>query len=85
MDSTLGEPLWRQPGGSRPEGRAYAGEFNLAWIEEATRPDDYAGYTHLRVHGGIPIAAGENLHTVAEFTALIQAGGVDFPEPDLTT
>ena len=31
------------------------------------------------------IAAGENLHTLAEFTSLISAGGVDFPEPDLTT
>jgi L-alanine-DL-glutamate epimerase-like enolase superfamily enzyme len=36
-------------------------------------------------HGGIPIAAGENLHTLAEFTALISARGVDFPEPYLTT
>ncbi|MBI1395951.1 MAG: uroporphyrinogen decarboxylase [Betaproteobacteria bacterium] len=61
------------------------GEFGLVWIEEPIRPDDFAGYAHLRAHGGVPIAAGENLHTVAEFTALIAAGGVDFPEPDLTT
>ena len=33
----------------------------------------------------MPLAAGENLHTLAEFTSLISAGGVDFPEPDLTT
>jgi len=60
-------------------------QFNLVWIEEPIRPDDYAGYAYLRAHGGVPIAAGENLHTLAEFTALISAGGVDFPEPDLTT
>jgi L-alanine-DL-glutamate epimerase-like enolase superfamily enzyme len=60
-------------------------DFDLVWIEEPIRPDDYAGYAHLRAHGGVPIAAGENLHTLAEFTALIAAGGVDFPEPDLTT
>jgi L-alanine-DL-glutamate epimerase-like enolase superfamily enzyme len=60
-------------------------EFDLIWIEEPIRPDDYAGYAHLRAHGGVSIAAGENLHTVAEFAALIGAGGVDFPEPDLTT
>ena len=67
--------------------RAFRGlrEFNLVWIEEPIRPDDYAGYAHLRAHGGIPVAAGENLHTLAEFTSLITAGGVDFPEPDLTT
>ncbi|MEM7404694.1 MAG: mandelate racemase/muconate lactonizing enzyme family protein [Pseudomonadota bacterium] len=59
--------------------------FDLVWIEEPIRPDDYAGYAHLRSLGAVPIAAGENLHTLAEFTALIQAGGVDFPEPDFTT
>ena len=59
--------------------------FDLIWIEEPIRPDDYAGYAHLRAHGGVAIAAGENLHSVAEFTALITAQGVDFPEPDLTT
>lgn len=60
-------------------------DFDLVWVEEPIRPDDYAGYAHLRAQGGIPLAAGENLHTLAEFTALISAGGVDFPEPDLTT
>jgi L-alanine-DL-glutamate epimerase-like enolase superfamily enzyme len=59
--------------------------FDLIWIEEPIRPDDYAGYAHLRAHGGVSIAAGENLHSLAEFTALITAGGVDFPEPDFTT
>ena len=34
--------------------------------------------------GGLPIAAGENLHTLHEFRALIAAGGVTFPEPDVT-
>jgi L-alanine-DL-glutamate epimerase-like enolase superfamily enzyme len=59
--------------------------FNLVWIEEPIQPDDFAGYAYLRAHGGVPIAAGENLHTVAEFNALISARGVDFPEPDFTT
>jgi L-alanine-DL-glutamate epimerase-like enolase superfamily enzyme len=35
--------------------------------------------------GKIPIAAGENLHTLAEFNHLINVNGVDFLEPDLTT
>jgi len=60
-------------------------EFDLVWLEEPIRPDDFAGYAHLRANGGVPLAAGENLHTVAEFAQLIAAGGVDFPEPDLTT
>lgn len=60
-------------------------DFGLVWIEEPIRPDDFEGYARLRAHGGVAIAAGENLHTVAEFTTLISAGGVDFPEPDFTT
>ena len=60
-------------------------DFNLVWIEEPIQPDNYAGYAHLRANGGIPIAAGENLHTLAEFAAIMTAGGIDFPEPDFTT
>ncbi len=58
--------------------------FGLVWLEEPIRPDDFAGHAYLRSLGKVPLASGENLHTVAEFTQLITAGGVDFPEPDLT-
>ena len=60
-------------------------DFDLTWVEEPIQPDNFSGYAHLRANGGVPIAAGENLHTIAEFAGLISAGGVDFPEPDLTT
>jgi|TARA_B100001179_G_scaffold220861_1_gene195771 L-alanine-DL-glutamate epimerase-like enolase superfamily enzyme len=59
--------------------------FGLVWLEEPITPDDYAGYRHLRQLGKIPLASGENLHTVAEFVQLIGAQGVDFPEPDMST
>ena len=59
--------------------------YGLVWLEEPIAPDNVAGYAHLRSLGLIPIAAGENLHTLAEFTTLISAGGVDLLEPDLTT
>lgn len=59
--------------------------FDLIWLEEPITPDDFAGYGHLRQLGKIPLASGENLHTLAEFAQLINAGGVDFPEPDLST
>jgi L-alanine-DL-glutamate epimerase-like enolase superfamily enzyme len=32
----------------------------------------------------VPVAAGENLRSPWEFQALITAGGVSFPEPDVT-
>jgi len=59
--------------------------FDLVWLEEPIAPDNFAGYARLRSAGLVPIAAGENLHTLSEFTTLIMAGGVDFLEPDLTT
>ena len=34
--------------------------------------------------GGLPIATGENLHTLYEFKQMIASGGVTFPEPDVT-
>lgn len=59
--------------------------FDLVWLEEPISPDDTAGYAHIRSLGLTPIAAGENHHTLAEFNALFMAGGVDMPQPDLTT
>ena len=60
-------------------------KFNLVWLEEPIKPDDFNGYSYLRSLGKIPIAAGENLHTLTEFNQLISVNGVDFLEPDLTT
>lgn len=60
------------------------GPYNLFWYEEPTIPDDYAAHARIEKEGGIPIAAGENLHTLYEFRHLIDAGGVSFVEPDYT-
>src|ERR1700722_9642307 len=57
---------------------------NLTWLEEPPIPDDIAGHTRIVREGGVPIATGENLHTLHEFTQMISAGGVTFPEPDVT-
>jgi len=59
-------------------------DLDLVWLEEPTDPDDVPGHARIVREGGMPIAAGENLHTLAEFRALIAAGGVTFPEPDVT-
>jgi L-alanine-DL-glutamate epimerase-like enolase superfamily enzyme len=59
-------------------------DANLTWLEEPTIPDDIAGHARIVAQGGVPIATGENLHTLHEFTAMISAGGVTFPEPDVT-
>jgi L-alanine-DL-glutamate epimerase-like enolase superfamily enzyme len=59
-------------------------EHEPVWLEEPTIPDDVAGHARVLREGGLPVAAGENLHTLYEFRQLIAAGGVSFPEPDVT-
>ncbi|MBT6138759.1 MAG: mandelate racemase/muconate lactonizing enzyme family protein [Rhodospirillaceae bacterium] len=59
-------------------------EFDLVWLEEPTIPDDFAGHTRILSEGGVPIAAGENLHSIHEFEHLMAANGVSYPEPDVS-
>jgi L-alanine-DL-glutamate epimerase-like enolase superfamily enzyme len=59
-------------------------EYGLYWIEEPLIPDDEVGHGMLARAGGIPIATGENFHTIYEFERMIRHGGVMFPEPDLS-
>jgi L-alanine-DL-glutamate epimerase-like enolase superfamily enzyme len=59
-------------------------ELEPVWLEEPIIPDDVGGHARVLREGGVPVAAGENLHTLHEFRQLIAAGGVSFPEPDVT-
>lgn len=59
-------------------------EFDVYWLEEPTDPADIDGHVRIQREGALPVAAGENLHTLAEFEAMVSAGAVAFPEPDLT-
>ncbi|MEZ5351009.1 MAG: mandelate racemase/muconate lactonizing enzyme family protein [Bryobacteraceae bacterium] len=62
---------------------AFAGH-DVFWLEEPTIPDDVEGHRRIESEGPLPVAAGENLHTIYEFQKLMAVGGVSFPEPDLT-
>lgn len=57
---------------------------NPVWLEEPTIPDDVEGHARVVREGGLPVATGENLHTLYEFKQMIAGGGVTFPEPDVT-
>jgi L-alanine-DL-glutamate epimerase-like enolase superfamily enzyme len=59
-------------------------EFEVYWLEEPTIPDDVEGHARVVREGGLPVATGENLRTLYEFKQMIAAGGVTFPEPDVT-
>lgn len=58
--------------------------FDLHWIEEPTIPDDIEGNRRIEVEGGIPVATGENLHTIYEFRQMIAQGGISFPDADVS-
>jgi len=60
-------------------------QFDLYWLEEPLIPEDLEGHERLGHESNIPIATGENLHSVHEFEHLINYGHVDFPEPDAAT
>ncbi len=56
--------------------------LNLRWLEEPVwPPEDHTALAQIRARGGIPIAAGENASTVAQFKHLLDAGAVDFLQP----
>ena len=49
-----------------------------------TIPDDVTGHARIVREGGLPVATGENFRTLWEFRQMIAAGGVTYPEPDVT-
>ncbi len=59
-------------------------DFDVYWFEEPTIPDDYKGMARIATEGGLPIAAGENLHTIYEFRHTIEDAKIAFPEPDVS-
>jgi D-galactarolactone cycloisomerase len=63
-------------------GRALEG-FDLRWYEEPVVPEDIEGYVELRRALTMPIAGGENEHTLFGFRHLLGAGAVDIAQPDL--
>ncbi|MFD1772782.1 mandelate racemase/muconate lactonizing enzyme family protein [Paenibacillus rhizophilus] len=58
--------------------------FAPYWIEEPLFADDYEGYRKLAESTSIRIAGGENETTRYGFKELIEQGGVDIVQPDVT-
>ena len=56
-------------------------EYNIRWYEEPLVPEDLDGYRELRRALSIPIAAGENEHTIYGFNQLLDV--IDIAQPDV--
>jgi L-alanine-DL-glutamate epimerase-like enolase superfamily enzyme len=58
--------------------------FNLTWLEEPLHPDNVDGYARLTARSPVKIAAGEEICDIAEFRRMLDVGGIDIAQVDVT-
>ncbi len=63
--------------------RAFS-DYNIFWLEEPLRPDDYDGYRKLAEATHVRIAAGEEESNRQSFIELMDRGRIDVAQVDLT-
>lgn len=57
-------------------------KYDIFWLEEPIIPDDHYGMARLAESTTVPLAMGENLHTIYEHKHALQFSKIGFIQPD---
>ena len=55
---------------------------DILWFEEPIDPENMAGYARIAAETTIPVAQGENLHTLDEFRRALAEASLSYIQPD---